>query len=102
METYFNNITPREAGKDKLVEDLGRVVKDAETLLKDAGETLPEKTRDQLRKAVDQIKEKYEAVQERAIAGAQSTEKLVREHPYESLGVAFGVGLVIGLLINKN
>ncbi len=102
METYFNNITPQENGKDRLVADLGRVVKDAEALLMDAGEKLPEKTRDQLRKAVDQIKEKYEAVQERAKAGAQSTERLVREHPYEALGAAFGVGLLIGLLINKN
>lgn len=102
METYFNNITPQEVTKDKLVADLGTVVKDAEALLKDAGEKLPEKTREQLRKAVDQIKEKYEAVQQRAIEGARTTEKLVREHPYESLGVAVGVGLLIGLLINKN
>ena len=102
METYFNNITPQQVTKDKLVADLGAVVKDAEALLKDAGEKLPEKTREQLRNAVDQIKEKYEAVQKRALEGAKSTEKLVREHPYESLGVAVGVGLVIGLLINKS
>jgi ElaB/YqjD/DUF883 family membrane-anchored ribosome-binding protein len=102
METYFNNITPEEVTKDKLVADLGTVVKDAEALFKDAGEKLPEKTREQLRKAVDQIKEKCEAVQKAAIKGARSTEKVVREHPYESLGVAVGVGLLIGLLINKN
>ena len=55
METYFNNITPEEVTKDKLVADLGTVVKDAEALFKDAGEKLPEKTREQLRKAVDQM-----------------------------------------------
>jgi ElaB/YqjD/DUF883 family membrane-anchored ribosome-binding protein len=38
------------------------------------------------------------AVQEQARAGAQSTERFARERPYETLGIAFAVGLLVGML----
>jgi ElaB/YqjD/DUF883 family membrane-anchored ribosome-binding protein len=38
-------------------------------------------------------------VRQRALAGAQSTDLVVREHPYQSLGIAFGLGVVVGVLI---
>ncbi len=38
-------------------------------------------------------------VQEQTTAGAKATDRTIRGHPYESLGVAFGVGLLIGVLI---
>jgi len=31
----------------------------------------------------------------------KATDRVVREHPYQSIGVAFGVGLLIGVLINR-
>ena len=37
-------------------------------------------------------------VQESTIAGARATDKAIRDYPYSSLGVAFGLGLLIGLL----
>ena len=40
-------------------------------------------------------------IQEKTTAGARATDRCIREHPYESLGVAFGVGLLIGVLINR-
>jgi ElaB/YqjD/DUF883 family membrane-anchored ribosome-binding protein len=36
--------------------------------------------------------------QESTIAGARATDKAIRDYPYSSLGVAFGLGLLIGLL----
>jgi ElaB/YqjD/DUF883 family membrane-anchored ribosome-binding protein len=38
-------------------------------------------------------------VKQRAMAGAKSTDKIVRSRPYQSLGVIFGLGLVAGLLV---
>jgi ElaB/YqjD/DUF883 family membrane-anchored ribosome-binding protein len=40
-------------------------------------------------------------LQEKSAAGARATDRTIREHPYESLGVAFGLGLLIGVLINR-
>lgn len=102
METYFNNLSPKSASKEKLVEDFQEVVKDAEELLREAGDKLPQKTREKLQGKIERVKATYEAFQEKAVAGAKSTDKLIQAHPYESLGVAFGVGLLIGLLINKD
>jgi len=35
------------------------------------------------------------------VTGAKATDKVIREHPYESIGVAFGVGLLIGVLATR-
>jgi ElaB/YqjD/DUF883 family membrane-anchored ribosome-binding protein len=40
-------------------------------------------------------------VQEGTVASAKATDRAIREHPYESLGVAFGVGVLIGVLIAR-
>ena len=37
-------------------------------------------------------------VREKAIYGAQETDRAIRRSPYQTLGIVFGVGLVIGLL----
>jgi ElaB/YqjD/DUF883 family membrane-anchored ribosome-binding protein len=62
---------------EKLLEDLKVVVQDSEDLLK-AGST---------------------RVKEKAVAGAESTDKYIRENPYQSLGIAFGIGLIAGLFV---
>ena len=40
-------------------------------------------------------------LQEKAVTGAKATDRVIRDHPYESLGVAFGIGVLIGVLINR-
>ncbi len=41
-------------------------------------------------------------LQERAFAQARVTDKRVREHPYSAIGIAFGIGLLIGVLSSRN
>ena len=41
------------------------------------------------------------SLQEKSAASARATDRTIRQHPYESLGVAFGLGLLIGVLINR-
>jgi ElaB/YqjD/DUF883 family membrane-anchored ribosome-binding protein len=38
------------------------------------------------------------AVRERARYGADRTDQVVHERPYQTLGLAFGMGLLVGLL----
>lgn len=61
---------------EKFLDDIKLVVEDGEQLLK-AG--------------AGQIKEK-------ALAGAESIDKSVRGYPYQTLGIVFGIGLLIGLV----
>jgi len=37
-----------------------------------------------------------------AIAGAKSADRVIREHPYQSVGIAFGFGLLIGVLAKQD
>jgi len=39
-------------------------------------------------------------VKAQAITGMRSTDRLVRERPYQTLGVAFGLGLAVGLVVS--
>jgi len=63
--------------------DLEQFVKDIKTVVQD-GEVL-------LKAGITQVKR-------RAIAGAKSTDRTVRQHPYQTLGVVFGLGVFVGIL----
>jgi ElaB/YqjD/DUF883 family membrane-anchored ribosome-binding protein len=89
---------------EKLLEDVKQVVRDGEELLRAGAGELSEKgraARERLAAALDSAKETGRRLQERTIAGAKATDKVIREHPYQSIGVAFGIGLLIGVLVNR-
>jgi len=37
----------------------------------------------------------------KAIDGAKTADKTIRDHPYQSIGIAVGVGLLIGVLVAR-
>ena len=43
----------------------------------------------------------FRNLEEKAAQGARATDEVIRSHPYESLGVAFGVGLLVGSLVTR-
>jgi ElaB/YqjD/DUF883 family membrane-anchored ribosome-binding protein len=51
--------------------------------------------------AVEVARETRRKLEERVKTGAQATDRMVREHPYQSVGAAFGVGLLIGIVLNR-
>ena len=89
---------------DRLVSDLKTVTKHAEELLKTvSGEkgNGSQEIRMRLSSAIESAKATYHRMEEKAVAGAKATDKVIREHPYESLGVAFGLGLLVGVLVTR-
>jgi ElaB/YqjD/DUF883 family membrane-anchored ribosome-binding protein len=89
---------------EKLMRDLRAVVQDGEELLRAGAHELGEKgvaARERLAAALERAKETGRKLQERTAAGARATDRVIREHPYQSIGVAFGVGLLIGVLVNR-
>jgi ElaB/YqjD/DUF883 family membrane-anchored ribosome-binding protein len=89
---------------DRLVSDLKTVTKDAEELLKTvSGEkgNGSHEMRMRLSSAIESAKATYRRMEEKAVAGAKATDKVIREHPYESLGIAFGLGLLVGVLVTR-
>ena len=101
METYFENMTAQEGTKEKLVQDLITLVHDAEDLVKATGENLAEKSKREIMLALNRVKASAGKVEEKAAAQARAADRILREHPYSFVGLAFGLGLVVGLLINR-
>ena len=97
-------MTANEVSTDKLVTDLKRVVRDSEDLLKDSAGAVGEKARDvreRLSQTLESAKVACRRLEEKAIEGAKATDKVIRTHPYESIGVAFWIGLLIGVLVTR-
>lgn len=93
-----------EANMDRLVADLKTLTQDAEEMLQatsgPAGEKITE-LRGRLSATLESARATCLRIEEKAVAGAKVADKTIREHPYESIGAAFGVGLLIGVLANR-
>ncbi len=94
--------------KDKLVEDFRAVVADAEELLRatanQAGEKVAaarERIQDSLHKAKVKLAEAEDIIVQRSKQAARATDDFVRENPWQAVGTAAAVGLVLGLLIGR-
>ena len=93
---------------DRLVQDLKTVMQDAEALLKatsaQTGEKIQEvraRAEESLRQAKIRLTEAEEEALRRARELADATEEYVRDNPWQSVGIAAGIGLVLGILISR-
>lgn len=93
-----------EVSTDKLVTDLKRVVHDSQELLQASADVVGDKAhdlRERLSKTIDSAKDTCRRLEEKALQGAKATDKVIRDHPYQSIGLAFGVGILIGVLVTR-
>jgi ElaB/YqjD/DUF883 family membrane-anchored ribosome-binding protein len=93
-----------QQANERLVGDLKAVGRDAEQLLKatvgQAGEKVGE-ARSRLAAAVEAARATCQKLEATTVAAAKATDRCIREHPYETIGVAFGLGLLIGVLVSR-
>lgn len=97
-----------EATRDRLAGELRALVGDAEEMLKAASRQGNEQlnaVRERLERSVNTAKNELadleEAVLERARATARETNEYVHDHPWNAIGVAAGVGVLLGLLLAR-
>jgi ElaB/YqjD/DUF883 family membrane-anchored ribosome-binding protein len=50
---------------------------------------------------VDELKSMVERAQEQAVERAKAADRVIRDHPYQTIGLAFGLGLLIGVLARR-
>ncbi|MDC8785367.1 DUF883 family protein [Roseateles koreensis] len=96
------------AQKDRLMNDLHAVVAEAESLLRatagSSGEGASElraKVQASLDKARRNLADLQDAAVERARAAGRATDAYVHDNPWQSIGLAAGVGLLLGMLISR-
>jgi ElaB/YqjD/DUF883 family membrane-anchored ribosome-binding protein len=107
MSTQSTN-TQGDVSKEKLMQDLQLVVADAEELLRatadQAGEKVNaarERIQDSLVAAKARMAVTQEAMLEKTRQAARATDDYVHENPWRAVGIAAGVGLVVGMLISR-
>jgi ElaB/YqjD/DUF883 family membrane-anchored ribosome-binding protein len=98
----------RDASTEKLMQDLHAVVRDTENLLQatagDASERAAKArahAEESLRKARLRMHEMEQHLIERTREAAQRTNVYVHENPWPSIGVAAGIGVLVGILLGR-
>jgi len=84
--------------------DMGRLAEDARALMTATADVAGEKVseaRQRLAAALESGKQILGRVKEKAVEGAKAADEAVQEHPYQAIGIAFGVGALLGYLIAR-
>ena len=94
--------------KQKLVADMKGVVADAEEILRatagvagDKMGDLRERIGERLRDAKLRLADAEAALVDRTKAAARATDDYVQENPWRAVGIAAGIGLLLGVIIGR-
>ena len=92
--------------KDKLMKDFRALLAEGETLVRSAagtGDDALAAARDKFKSQLDALRQRYEDLQDTAVRRARraaaASDEYVHENPWTAIGVACGVGLLLGMLI---
>lgn len=101
-------MTADTISKEKLITDLKVLITDTEELLRattgQAGEKIAvarERIQASLVVYKDKLLDAEQALMERTKEAARATDEYVHEHPWQAVGAAAGVGLLLGMLIAR-
>src|SRR5580693_1887089 len=84
--------------------DIGTLAEDAHALMSATADVAGEKVgeaRKRLAAALESGKEIYGRVQAKAVDCAKATDEALHDHPYRAIGIALGVGALIGYLATR-
>ncbi|KJK06622.1 MULTISPECIES: YqjD family protein [Pseudomonas] len=97
-----------KTAQDILMADFQTLVRDTEKLLEhtatlagDQADELRGQIHDSLERARETLQLTQDSVRERGQAALTATEDYVQSNPWQSIGIAAGVGFLIGLLANR-
>lgn len=101
-------VDPIETSRGRLVDGLAAVLSEIEDMLKRAAGETGERAKD-LRAQVDakllaaklQLEELHGVATDHVKDAARATDEYVHGHPWQAVGIAAAVGLVVGLLMNR-
>jgi len=110
METNYEAIEESHGAiaRERVKADLETLTRDAEDLLKATAGDVSEKAkaaRSRVAAALERAKTTCVHLQEQTMAtakvAAKKADTVIREHPYETIGVAFGVGVLLGVVLTR-
>lgn len=90
--------------REAIGNDVGTLIEDARGLLTATADVAEGKViaaRKRLAEALDDGNRVVKRIRHRALDGAKAADDTFRHHPYETIGIALGVGLLLGLLFSR-
>jgi ElaB/YqjD/DUF883 family membrane-anchored ribosome-binding protein len=97
-----------QASTQRLKDDLAAVVRDAELLMQASADVGGQKTaeaRARIRESLDAAKRRLHEAEQSAIRHGEeavhATEDYARRNPWQAMGIAAGVGLIVGVLLAR-
>jgi ElaB/YqjD/DUF883 family membrane-anchored ribosome-binding protein len=107
MPIFQSHTQPRLA-RGRVLRDLKSLAQDAEAFLRSSASEVGDmatQTRESLLSSIEKAKETYEELSEQGVQitrdAAKQTDVAIRTHPYEAVGIAFGVGVLVGVLFKS-
>lgn len=93
------------ATAEELLTDLRALISEAEQVVASGvsatSSNVVADLRERLESGLEKLNEYYGGAKEKVVAGARRTDEAIRSHPYESLAIALGVGVLLGALIRR-
>ena len=90
---------------EQILSELKALVAEAESVIADSGsERSPEilgNLRERFGDAKERFNDFYEGTKKKVVAGAKYTDTTIRENPYQSLAIALGVGVLLGVIVGR-
>lgn len=100
-----NNKSTVTHSPKELLTELQALVTEAETLVGDNAGDASDEVMGGLRARYEAMQERlsdlYDGARRKIVAGAKYTDTAIRENPYQSVAVAAGVGLLVGVLLGR-
>lgn len=99
-----NNKASTAERPNDILDELHALVTKAEKIISrnaDSGPEIASTLNERFRESRDQIGEFYSGAKKQIVAGAKSTHNAIQTNPYQSLAIATGVGVLIGILAGR-
>lgn len=110
METHFPNMDDAKTklACERVMADLQALAHDTETLIRATAENAGDKAREARTRvlgALERAKTTCAELQAQSVqsarAAAKQADETIRAHPYESLAIALGIGILVGAVLRR-
>ncbi len=100
-----NNLSSETQTPEGLLTDLRALVSEAESMIAGApgadDADVVTTLRARFEAAQERLGEVYASARKNVAAGAKYTDQTIRANPYQSLAIALGAGLLVGVLVGR-
>ncbi|MEY4940402.1 MAG: hypothetical protein RIQ93_2137 [Verrucomicrobiota bacterium] len=90
---------------EQLIQHISRLMAEAEAMIAgpmaERSSSRLAEIKDGLESARQRLGEVYLNARKNVVAGAKYTDETIRQYPYYSLGIALGVGILVGALVQR-